>query len=102
MLASAFYSLTDYKITEAPVFIGVQNFVNLLQDQLFVNSLSVTLRYAIMYMIVGQIFGLGLAVLLTQRARGMSLFRTAFYLPIIVPYIASAILWRYLFNNQFG
>src|SRR5215813_5577850 len=71
MLASAFFSLTDYKITEAPVFIGFQNFLNLFQDQLFVNSLSVTLRYAILYMIFGQIFGLGLAVLLSQRARGM-------------------------------
>src|SRR5262249_21197353 len=61
-----------------------------------------TIRYAIMYMILGQIFGLGLALLLTQKARGMSVFRTFFYLPIIVPYIASALLWKYLLNNQFG
>jgi multiple sugar transport system permease protein len=102
MIASAFYSLTDYKITEAPVFIGFQNFVNLFSDNLFLNSLSVTIRFAIMFVIFGQVFGLGLAILLTQRARGMSLFRTAFYLPVIVPYIASALLWKYLFNNQFG
>ena len=102
MVASAFYSLTNYKITEAPVFIGFQNFIDLVSDQAFIQSLSVTIRYAIMYMILGQIFGLGLAILLTQRARGMSIFRTLFYLPIIVPYIASALLWKYLFNNQFG
>jgi multiple sugar transport system permease protein len=102
MIASAFYSLTDYKITEAPVFIGFQNFIDLFSDSLFLDSLSVTIRYAILYMIAGQVFGLGLALLLTQRARGMSLFRTFFYLPIIVPYIASALLWKYLFNNQFG
>jgi len=102
MIASFYYSLTNYKITEAPVFIGIQNFIDLFSDQLFLQSLSVTVRYAIMYLILGQIFGLGLAVLLTQKARGMSLFRTVFYLPVIVPYIASALLWRYLFNNQFG
>jgi multiple sugar transport system permease protein len=102
MIASAFYSLTNYKITEAPTFIGFQNFIDLLQDKLFIQSLSVTVRYAIMYMILGQLFGLGLALLLTQPARGMSLFRTIFYLPIIVPYVASALLWRYLYNNQFG
>lgn len=102
MVASAFYSLTDYKITEAPAFIGFQNFIDLFKDDLFLQSLSVTIRYAIMYMILGQIFGLGLAMLLTQKARGMSIFRTLFYLPIIVPYIASALLWRYMFNNQYG
>jgi multiple sugar transport system permease protein len=102
MVASAFYSLTDYKITEAPVFIGFQNYINLLSDQVFLTSLSVTIRFAIMYVIFGQIFGLALAVLLTQQARGMPLFRTAFYIPVIVPYIASALLWKYLFNNQFG
>src|SRR5579859_6105049 len=101
MVASAFYSLTNYKITEAPTFIGFQNFSDLFQDDLFIQSLSVTLRYAILYMIIGQIFGLALAILLTQKARGMALFRTAFYLPIIVPYVASALLWRYLYNNQY-
>ncbi|MCC7446830.1 MAG: sugar ABC transporter permease [Anaerolineae bacterium] len=102
MIASAYYSLTSYKITEAPVFIGIQNFLDLFQDKLFIQSLSVTVRYAIMYMILGQAFGLAAAVLLTQRARGMAFFRTFFYLPIIVPYVASALLWRYLFNNQYG
>ncbi len=102
MIASAYYSLTSYKITEAPIFIGIQNFLDLFQDKLFIQSLSVTVRYAIMYMILGQVFGLAAAVLLTQRARGMAFFRTFFYLPIIVPYVASALLWKYLFNNQFG
>lgn len=102
MIASFYYSLTDYKITEAPVFIGIQNFIDLFSDQLFLQSLSVTVRYAAMYLILGQIFGLGLAMLLTQKARGMSLFRTIFYIPIIVPYVASALLWRYMFNNQYG
>src|SRR3954468_3629728 len=61
MIASAFYSLTNYKITEAPTFIGFQNFIDLMQDKLFIQSLSVTVRYAIMYMILGQIFGLAIA-----------------------------------------
>jgi len=102
MIASAYYSLTSYKITEAPVFIGIQNFIDLFQDKLFIQSLSVTVRYAILYMTIGQVFGLATAVLLTQQARGMAFFRTFFYLPIIVPYVASAMLWKYLFNNQFG
>src|SRR5260221_1762865 len=102
MIASAYYSLTSYKITESPTFIGIQNFIDLTKDPLFIQSLSVTARYAIMYMILGQIFGLGIAVLLTQRAKGITFFRTIFYLPIIVPYLASALLWKYLFHNQYG
>src|SRR5690606_33874462 len=52
--------------------------------------------------VLGQIVGLGLAVLLTQKVRGLTFFRTFFYLPIIVPYVASAVLWRYLYNKDYG
>lgn len=103
MIASAYYSLTDYKIVDEPVFIGLKNFVELFtKDRLFAQSLSVTFRYAIMYVILGQVVGLLLAKLLTQRVRGLSFFRTLFYLPIIVPLVASALLWRYMFNKEYG
>src|SRR5258708_36745306 len=61
MVASAFYSLTNYKITEAPTFIGFQNFIDLFSDALFIQQLSVPIRYAFMSIILGQIFGLALA-----------------------------------------
>jgi multiple sugar transport system permease protein len=103
MIASAYYSLTDYKIVGTPKFIGLQNYVELFtEDRLFGQSLSVTLRYAGMFMVIGQIVSLMLALLLTQRVRGLAIFRTFFYLPIIVPYVASALLWRYLLNKEFG
>ncbi len=62
----------------------------------------VTFKYAVLYLIVGQVFALSLAVLLTQKVRGIPLFRTLFYLPVVVPFVASALLWRYLFNKDFG
>jgi multiple sugar transport system permease protein len=103
MLASAYYSLTDYKIVGEPEFIGFANYIELFtKDRLFSQSLSVTIRYAIMYMVIGQVVSLLIALLLTQRVRGLGIFRTFFYLPIIVPYVASALLWRYLFNKDFG
>src|SRR5690606_1692474 len=103
MLASAYYSLTDYKIVDAPEFVGIQNFVELLtEDKEFGRSLSVTIRYALMFVVLGQIVGLALAVLLTQKVRGLTFFRTFFYLPIIVPYAASAVLWKYLYNKDYG
>jgi multiple sugar transport system permease protein len=103
MIASAYYSLTDYKIMRVPEFIGFENYIRLFtKDNLFWQSLSVTLRFAIMSMSIGQVLSLVFGLLLTQKVRGMSLFRTFFYLPVIVPFVASALLWRYLFNAQFG
>jgi multiple sugar transport system permease protein len=102
MLASAYYSLTDYKIIGIPEFIGLQNYTDLFQDKAFIQSLSITVRFGVMFVILSQIVGLGLAVLLTQKVRGLTIFRTIFYLPIIVPAAASALLWKYLYNKEFG
>jgi multiple sugar transport system permease protein len=103
MIASAYYSLTDYKIVDDPVFIGFENYIELFtRDRLFAHSLGVTIRYAIMFMFFGQIVSILLALLLTQRVRGLTFFRTFFYLPIIVPYVAAALLWKYLLNKDYG
>ncbi|MBI1255846.1 MAG: ABC transporter permease subunit [Chloroflexi bacterium] len=103
MIASAYYSLTDYKIISEPQFVGLKNFVDLFtNDKDFVNSISVTLRYGLMYVGLAQVVSLGLAVLLSQKVRGLTIFRTIFYLPLIVPYVASALLWKYIYNKEYG
>lgn len=103
MVASAYYSLTDYKIIGTPVFIGIQNYVELFtKDKAFISSLSITVRYGLMFVVLAQIVSLSVAVLLTQKVRGLTFFRTIFYLPIIVPAAASAVLWKYLYNKEFG
>ncbi len=103
MIASAYYSLTDYKIIGTPEFIGFKNYVDLFtKDKDFAQSLSVTVRYGLMFVGIGQIVSLACAVLLSQKVRGLAFFRTFFYLPIIVPYAASAVLWKYLYNKEFG
>jgi len=103
MVASFFFSLTNYKLLKPPDLLGLQNFTDLFtKDKQFINSLLVTFRYALMYVVLGQIFALSLAILLTQKVRGIPIFRTLFYLPVVVPFVASALLWRYLFNKDFG
>jgi multiple sugar transport system permease protein len=103
MIASAYYSLTDYKIIGVPEFVGLKNFIELFtKDKDFARSLSVTIRFGLMFVVLSQIAGLALGVLLTQKVRGLTVFRTAFYLPIIVPAAASAVLWKYLYNKEFG
>ncbi len=103
MIASAYYSLTDYNILKEPTFVGFDNYVKLFtRDRDFARSLGVTLRFAIASMAIGQTVSLAIAILLTQKVRGMVIFRTMFYLPIIVPFVASALLFKYMFNAQFG
>ncbi len=103
MIASAYYSLTNYKIIGTPEFVAFKNFIDLFtKDTSFSQSLSVTLRFGVMFVAFSQIVGLSVAVLLTQKVRGLALFRTFFYLPIIVPAAASAVLWKYLYNKEFG
>lgn len=103
MLLSGYYSLTKYKIVNAPEFIGFQNYVDLFtRDRLFIQSLKVTVHYAMMFIALGQVTSMAVALLLTQKVRGLAFFRTMFYMPIVVPFVASSLLWRYLFNNEFG
>lgn len=103
MLASAYYSLTDYNLLKPPAFIGLENYVTLFtHDDLFVQSVIVTVRYVLMFVVFSQIISLAMALLLTQKVRLLNLFRTLYYLPMVIPYIASALLWRYLFNKEFG
>ena len=95
--------LDRFKLLKPPGFMSLQNFIDLFtDDDQFIHSLTVTVRYALMFVVVGQIFGLALAILLTRKVRVIPLFRTLFYLPIVIPFVASALLWRYLFNKDFG
>src|SRR5664279_2725683 len=86
MLASAYYSLTNYNLLKPPVFVGVDNFVNMFtNDDLFFQSVLVTIHYAVLFVVFSQIVSLGLALLLTQNVRFLNIFRTLFYLPIVIP-----------------
>jgi multiple sugar transport system permease protein len=103
MLASAYYSLTDYNLLKPPVFVGLNNYIDLFTgDDLFIQSVTVTARYVLMFVVASQVMSLALAMLLTQNVRFLNFFRTLFYLPIVIPYIASALLWRYLFDKDVG
>ena len=103
MLASAYYSLTNYNLLKPPIYIGAGNYINMFtSDDLFIQSVIVTVRYVLMYVVFSQILSLALALLLTQQVRLINLFRTLYYLPMVIPYIASALLWRYLFDKDVG
>lgn len=103
MVANIAIGFTDWQIINDPEWIGWDNYTKLLRDdRLFIKSAQVTVTYTLMSVPLSILFAFGLAVLLNQKIRGLPFFRTVFYLPSIVPVVASSFLWLWLFNPDFG
>ncbi|CAM4482368.1 multiple sugar transport system permease protein [Paenibacillus endophyticus] len=103
IIASFFFSLTDWQIGGQSSFIGLKNYETILtKDPVFTKSLFVTVYYVLATVPVAIIAAFGLAMLLNRKVKGLSIFRTIFFLPSIVPRIASTMLWLWLFNPDFG
>ena len=103
IVASLLIAFTDWNIASTPSWIGTENFGRMFsQDPLFWKSLRVTAVYTLGSVPLSIVLAFFLAVLLNQKIRGLPIFRTIFYLPAIVPVIASSILWLWLFNPDFG
>jgi multiple sugar transport system permease protein len=103
MLASFYFSLTNYTVLNPPRWIGLQNFQTMFtKDPLYWKSVWNTTYYTIFSVPLGLAFGLLLALLLNQRSRGIGIYRTAFYLPSLVPAVASTLLWMLLLDPRLG
>lgn len=95
-------SFCDYSVLNPPVYIGTGNFTDLATDAIFWKSLGNTLVYAVMALPLGTITAIVLALLLNQQIIGRPVFRTLFFLPSLVPLVALAILWQWIFNGEYG
>ena len=103
MIASLFYSFTDWNMFETPRFIGFSNYIKLLtEDKNFYKSLFNTFFYAGLTVPLSLIISLLLAFLLSFKVRGMKIFRTIYYLPVLVPLTAVAFVFFWIFNTQIG
>lgn len=101
--ASFWYSLTDYPVLRPPRFVGLQNYITLLtRDEYFWRYAVFNTVFMFLGLPLNLAMGLWLATLLNQKLRGMAVFRAIFYLPSVVPAVASAMLWLWVFNPQGG
>jgi multiple sugar transport system permease protein len=100
--ASLYYSFCDYSVLQPAIWTGGENYHRLLHDELFWISLKNTFIYAAFSLPLGMVVALCLALLLNCQVCGTALFRTIFYLPSIVPVVASSMLWLWIFNPTFG
>ncbi len=103
MIASLVLSFTNYRIINVIKWAGLDNYKTaLFVDELFWPSLGKTFYYMIVSVPLGLLGSLSLAMLLNQRVRGESVFRTFFYLPTLTPVAAAAILWVWLLHAEVG
>ena len=102
MLFSAWLSLTEWDLLSPPEFVGVSNYVTMFQDPLFWQALRVTFYFTIVSVPLFQVAALAVALLMNVNVRGISVFRTIYFLPSIVPLVANAMLWAWILNSDFG
>ncbi len=84
------------------IFIGAENYVRLLKDAEVWQSVINTFKYAIVEVPFSIALSLVLAVLLNRKMKGVSTYRTIFFLPMVAAPAAVAMVWRWLFNTEFG
>lgn len=83
-------------------FVGLRNYLFLLQDGAFRESLGVTLRFAGIVVTIEMILGVGVALLLDRQLRGMTLLRTIFIMPMMIAPIVVGLMWRYMYHPTVG
>jgi multiple sugar transport system permease protein len=102
-LASLYLSLTKYDVLSAPEFIGLKNYISMLTtDDLFWPSLRRTFYYACLGVPLGVLGSMSVAILLNTKVRGVTGYRTMFFMPSLVPIVASVVLWKWLLHSDFG
>ena len=102
ILASLVLSFTEYKILQPPTFLALDNYKELFGDRLFWASLRATAIYTVGAVPLGVVMGYLMALMLNQKLRGLSFWRTAFYMPSIIPVLAVSYLFAWIFNSDYG
>jgi multiple sugar transport system permease protein len=99
---AAALAFTTYDGLSAPVYRGLGNFTALARDPLFAISVKNSLLFVVLTVPLRVVIAFGLAVLLNRPRRGIAFYRAAVYVPTIVPGVAYALMWLWIFNPRYG
>lgn len=101
IFVSMFYSFTNYKLGQTPQWIGIKNYIDLFADKRFLNSIKATLIYVLASVPTKLIFALFVAYLLTQNRRGVTFYRSLYYVPSLIGgSIAVSLVWKTIFSRK--
>lgn len=104
MLISLYYSFTEFSVLAKPKWNGLQNYITMLTSpsSLFLKSLSVTLIYAGLNAVLTMVFSIAVALLLNRSFRGRGILRALYFLPSVIPIVASTVVWNWILDYRNG
>lgn len=104
IVASFYFSFTDFNILNfSPNWVGLDNYSEMVtRDKLFWLSLRNTGLYVAQLIVLATVFDIFIAALLSLNVRGLSIHRTIFFLPVVVPLVAAAMTWVWILNPKYG
>lgn len=103
IIASFVLSFTRWNIVGTPEWVGLANYQRIfIADPYFKKAVIVTLKYALFYLPLEIVCGIGIAVVLNQKLSGIGLFRSAYYMPYVVPKVAASLVWVWVLNPRYG
>ena len=104
LMYSLYLSFTEYSATgnQAPIWIGLQNFSNLLNDEKMWQYFATTGRYALITVFFQTVLGFGLAMLVKEKFRGSGLITTLILIPMMLSPVVVGLFWKLMYNPTFG
>jgi len=103
LILSLIMSFYDWPVTSEAAFTGLGNYIKMFtEDAQFWKSLKLTLKYAAIFVPLNMGIALFLAMLITQPIRGVKIYRTIFYIPAVISSVATAIIWGWILNGDYG
>ena len=102
ILASIFLSFTKWNLMNPPVWVGLENFQDMIKDRDFYNSMGVTLKYILISVPIYSVTALGLSLLLNQKLKGIYVFRSVMFMPSVIAGTAVAVMFAMLLNPDAG
>ncbi len=102
VLATTGLSLMEWDLLTPPTWAGLRNYVELFTNERFLRSLSNTVKFSAMYVPGVVVLSLFVAVLLNRPIRGVSLFRTCYFLPCVTSAVATALVWNLIYGKDTG
>lgn len=103
LLASLYFSFTNYDVLSQARWIGFNNYKNLFaNDPLFITALRNTLYYMAVSIPASMLLATSLAILLNTDYRGISVFRLAVYIPSTIAPVAASVIWLWILNPNYG
>jgi multiple sugar transport system permease protein len=102
VIATLLLSFAEWDLLTPPTWAGLINYVNLFHDEKLLLSLTNTIKFTALYVPGVVIISLFVAVLMNRKIRGVSLFRTAYFLPAVTSAVATALVWNMIYGKDTG